>query len=205
VPSRHSGVTNRGGHRSTSEDPRPVEPHRLLLPVLEPADGAARAQHPDRVGGDRRRQHAVIRRPVGSERTGLPLAPEHDLHRAHRVRLARVHSEDLIGRHASPAPVAFEYSKDGTANTRPVDPEELAELARLLARPLDELSDEDLIRAVRLADADRDAAKERVGRLVAALYQRERLSWPQLGEQTGIPFGTAHGLARPYIQRDESP
>ncbi|WP_344019827.1 hypothetical protein [Pseudonocardia kongjuensis] len=86
-----------------------------------------------------------------------------------------------------------------------MDPEELAELARLLARPLDELSDEDLIRAVRLADADRDAAKERVGRLVAALYQRERLSWPQLGEQTGIPFGTAHGLARPYIQRDESP
>ncbi|MEV1294129.1 hypothetical protein [Pseudonocardia sp. NPDC049635] len=30
-------------------------------------------------------------------------------------------------------------------------------------------------------------------------------SWPQLGEKTGIPFGTAHGLARPYVQRDESP
>lgn len=86
-----------------------------------------------------------------------------------------------------------------------MEPDELAELARLLTRPVDELSDDDLVRAVRLADADRDAAKDRLGRLIAALYQRERLSWPQLGERTGIPFGTAHGLARPFIPRDETP
>ncbi|ALE72517.1 hypothetical protein Ae168Ps1_1986 [Pseudonocardia sp. Ae168_Ps1] len=86
-----------------------------------------------------------------------------------------------------------------------MDPDQLAELASLLARPTDELSDDELIQAVRLADTDRDAARERLGRLLAALYQREGMSWPRLGEQTGIPFGTAHGLARPYIDRDESP
>ncbi len=84
-----------------------------------------------------------------------------------------------------------------------MDPERLSELAALLARPADDLSDEELVRAVRLADEDRDAARERIGRLIAALYTRRRLSWPKLGELTGIPFGTAHGLARPYIQPDE--
>lgn len=84
-----------------------------------------------------------------------------------------------------------------------MEPADLSELAALLARPTEELTDEELIRAVRLADEDRDAARERVGRLVAALYARERLSWPQLGEQTGIPFGTAHGLARPFLSREE--
>jgi hypothetical protein len=86
-----------------------------------------------------------------------------------------------------------------------VNPERLAELAALLARGADELSEAELIRAVQLADEDRDAARERVGRLIAALYERENLSWPKLGEVTGIPFGTAHGLARPYILRDDRP
>jgi hypothetical protein len=84
-----------------------------------------------------------------------------------------------------------------------VDPDRLAELAALLARPHEELTDEELIRGVRLADEDRDAARDRVGRLIAALYSRRRLSWPKLGEATGIPFGTAHGLARPYIAPED--
>ncbi|GAA1287754.1 hypothetical protein GCM10009609_62810 [Pseudonocardia aurantiaca] len=84
-----------------------------------------------------------------------------------------------------------------------MDPERLAELAGLLARPTADLSDDELVHAVRLADEDRDAARERVGRLIAALYMRRRVSWPKLAELTGVPFGTAHGLARPYIQPDE--
>lgn len=79
----------------------------------------------------------------------------------------------------------------------------MAELAALLDRRIDELADDELVQAVRLADEDRDAARERVGRLLAALYLRGRLSWPRLGELTGIPYGTAHGLARPYIPRDD--
>ena len=32
---------------------------------------------------------------------------------------------------------------------------------------------------------------------------RGGLSWPKLGQLTGIPYGTAHGLARPFIPRDD--
>lgn len=84
-----------------------------------------------------------------------------------------------------------------------MDPDRLAELAALLGRAPDDLTDDELIRAVRLADEDRDAARERVGRLLATLYLRRRLSWPKLGELTGIPYSTAHGLARPYIRRPD--
>jgi hypothetical protein len=84
-----------------------------------------------------------------------------------------------------------------------MDPERLAELAGLLARPAADLNDEELVRAVRLADEDRDAARERVGRLIAALYTRRNVSWPTLAELTGIPMGTAHGLARPFIPPDD--
>jgi hypothetical protein len=84
-----------------------------------------------------------------------------------------------------------------------VETHRLAERAALLGRRTDDLTDDELIQAVRLADEDRDAARERVGRLLAALYLRGRLSWPKLGELTGIPYGTAHGLARPYIPREE--
>lgn len=79
----------------------------------------------------------------------------------------------------------------------------MVELAALLNRQTDDLTDDELVRAVRLADEDRDAARERVGRLLATLYCRGRLSWPKLGELTGIPYGTAHGLARPYIPRND--
>ena len=85
-----------------------------------------------------------------------------------------------------------------------MDADRLAELAALLSRHTDDLSDDELVQAVRLADEDREAARERVGRLLAALYVRGQLSWPRLGALTGIPYGTAHGLARPYIPRDES-
>jgi hypothetical protein len=37
--------------------------------------------------------------------------------------------------------------------------------------PAADLSDDELVHAVRLADEDRDAARERVGRLIAALYK----------------------------------
>lgn len=84
-----------------------------------------------------------------------------------------------------------------------MNPDRLAELAALLSRQTDDLTDEELVQAVRLADEDRDAARERVGRLLAALYVRGRLSWPKLGDLTGIPYGTAHGLARPYIPRND--
>ena len=84
-----------------------------------------------------------------------------------------------------------------------MDADRLAELAALLRRQIDDLTDDELVEAVRLADEDRDAARERVGRLLAALYLRGGVSWPKLGELTGIPFGTAHGLARPYIPRDD--
>lgn len=97
----------------------------------------------------------------------------------------------------------FDYSKEAGSKTRRVDADRLAELAALLDRQTDELTDDELLRAVRLADEDRDAARERVGRLLAELYQRGHLSWPRLGELTGIPYGTAHGLARPYISRED--
>lgn len=97
----------------------------------------------------------------------------------------------------------FDYSKDSRPKTRSVDGDRLAELAALLSRQAEDLTDDELVQAVRLADEDRDAARERVGRLLAALYLRGRLSWPKLGELTGIPYGTAHGLARPYIPRDD--
>ena len=84
-----------------------------------------------------------------------------------------------------------------------MDAERVAALAALLARRPDDLTDDELVQAVRLADEDRDAARERVGRLLAALYLRGNLSWPRLGELTGIPYGTAHGLARPFIPRDD--
>ena len=84
-----------------------------------------------------------------------------------------------------------------------MDADRLAELAALLRRQIDDLTDDELVEAVRLADEDRDAARERVGRLLAALYLRGGVSWPKLGELTGIPYGTAHGLARPYIPRDD--
>lgn len=103
----------------------------------------------------------------------------------------------------TPDRLPFDYSKASTAKTRPVDPDRLAELAALLNRPTGDLSDDELIQAVRLADEDRDAARERVGRLLAALYNRGGLSWPKLGQLTGIPYGTAHGLARPFIPRDD--
>ena len=49
------------------------------------------------------------------------------------------------------------------------------------------------------ADEHSPQGMDRSPRAVAALYLRGHLSWPKLGELTGIPYGTAHGLARPYI------
>ncbi|GAA1286536.1 hypothetical protein GCM10009609_60520 [Pseudonocardia aurantiaca] len=80
---------------------------------------------------------------------------------------------------------------------------DVAELARLLSREVDTLSDDELLSLIATWGALRKAAPEGIGRAVAALYQRRRLSWPQISRLTGIPAMTAHDWARPYLAGDD--
>jgi hypothetical protein len=94
--------------------------------------------------------------------------------------------------------------KDFTTSFGPVpqDAEQLAELARLLARDVRELSDEELIEAARASGELTKLGPERTGRLLAELYGRDRLSWPRIAELVGLPMTTVYSWARPYLAPD---
>jgi hypothetical protein len=85
----------------------------------------------------------------------------------------------------------------------PGDPESVAEMARLLSRDVETLSDDELLGLIGTWAALRKSAPEGIGRAVAALYMRKRLSWPQISRLTGIPAMTAHDWARPYLPGDD--
>ncbi|GAA1283839.1 hypothetical protein GCM10009609_55920 [Pseudonocardia aurantiaca] len=86
-----------------------------------------------------------------------------------------------------------------------MEADDVAELARLLSREIDTLSDDELLSLITTWGALRRTAPEGIGRAVAALYQRKRLSWPEIGRLTGIPPMTAHDWARPYLSREDDP
>jgi hypothetical protein len=83
------------------------------------------------------------------------------------------------------------------------DQGELSELARLLSRDPSELSEDELIAAARASGEIHRAGPERTGRLLAELYRRDQLSWPQISRLTGIGQTTAYNWARPYLPPDE--
>jgi hypothetical protein len=77
--------------------------------------------------------------------------------------------------------------------------ERVAELARLIARDPESLTDDELVRLISTWGALRRSAPERLGQAIAVLYRRERLSWPEIGRRTGVPAMTAHDWARRYL------
>lgn len=79
--------------------------------------------------------------------------------------------------------------------------DDLDRLARLLGEPVDGLSVEDLLAAVRQAESVRAASRERTGRLLAVLHSRG-LSWPAIARATGIRQTTAYDWAKPYLTAD---
>ncbi|WP_219414827.1 hypothetical protein [Pseudonocardia nigra] len=80
--------------------------------------------------------------------------------------------------------------------------DDLDDLARMLAVPVDGLTDHELIDAVRQAEQIRTASRERTGRLLAELHSRGK-SWPQIARDTGIRQTTAYDWARPYLTAEE--
>ncbi len=82
------------------------------------------------------------------------------------------------------------------------DSERLAELARLLARDVRDLSDDELVAAARASGEATKLGPERTGRLLAELYGRDRLSWPRIAELVGLPMTTVYSWARPYLPPD---
>ncbi|WP_433555750.1 hypothetical protein ACQPWY_25425 [Pseudonocardia xinjiangensis] len=80
--------------------------------------------------------------------------------------------------------------------------DDLDDLARLLAEPVDGLTDGELIEAIRQAERVRAAGRERTGRLLAALHARGK-SWPAISRETGIRQTTAYGWAQPYLVADD--
>lgn len=65
------------------------------------------------------------------------------------------------------------------------------------------LSDDELVAAIRRAEEERRAGRERTGRLLAELHRRGRLSWPAIARLTGIRQTTAYDLAQPFLAPDE--
>jgi hypothetical protein len=76
--------------------------------------------------------------------------------------------------------------------------DDLDGLARLLAVPVDGLTDAELLAAVRQAERIRAISRERTGRLLAEMHARGK-SWPQIARETGIRQTTAYGWAQPYL------
>jgi hypothetical protein len=78
----------------------------------------------------------------------------------------------------------------------------LDEALRLLTGPVDRLTDDQLIEALREPERLRSASRERTGRLLAELNARRR-SWPAIARVTGIRQTTAYDWARPYLDHPE--
>ncbi|MFC4947066.1 hypothetical protein [Pseudonocardia sp. GCM10023141] len=87
------------------------------------------------------------------------------------------------------------------ADDQPVS-ERVEALARLIARDVDTLADEELVELIRTWTELRKAGPDRIGRAIATLYQRDRLSWPEISRLTGVPAMTAHDWARPHLLPD---
>lgn len=83
------------------------------------------------------------------------------------------------------------------------DADRLVELSRLLSRGVETLSDDELITAARTSAEITRRGREVTGRLLAALYEREKLSWPKIGELTGLATSTAYTWAEPYLSSDQ--
>ena len=64
---------------------------------------------------------------------------------------------------------------------------------------LGEMSQAELIAAIRKVESDRDESLRLSGRLLAALHDLHGLSWPQIAKLTGISQSTAHRRAQPYL------
>jgi len=80
--------------------------------------------------------------------------------------------------------------------------ERVAELARLIARDVESLTDDELVTLIRTWGDLRKSSREGIGRAIAILYQRDQLSWPEIGRLTGIAPMTAHDWARPHLETD---
>jgi hypothetical protein len=76
--------------------------------------------------------------------------------------------------------------------------DDLDDLARLLAAPVDGFTDDELVNALRQAERIRTTSRERTGRLLAEMHARGK-SWPQISRETGIRQTTAYGWAQPYL------
>jgi Homeodomain-like domain-containing protein len=81
--------------------------------------------------------------------------------------------------------------------------ERIADLARLVTHDPESLTDDELVRLISTWGALRRSAPERLGRAIAILYSRDRLSWPEIGRRTGVPAMTAHDWARRYLPAGE--
>lgn len=82
------------------------------------------------------------------------------------------------------------------------DADRLAELSRLLARGVSTLSDDELIAAARASAEITQRGREVTGRLLATLYERDKLSWPKIAQLTGLSTSTAYTWAQPYLTPD---
>lgn len=82
------------------------------------------------------------------------------------------------------------------------DAERLAGLAELLSRGVSTLTDDELVAAAKASAEVTQRGREVTGRLLAALYERDRLSWPRIAELTGLPTSTAHLWAQPFLSPD---
>jgi hypothetical protein len=78
----------------------------------------------------------------------------------------------------------------------------LDEVLRLLTGPVDGLTDDEVIEAVKEAERIRSASRERTGRLLAELNARG-LSWPAIARVTGIKQTTAYDWSRPHLEYPE--
>jgi hypothetical protein len=81
--------------------------------------------------------------------------------------------------------------------------DDLDDIARLLAGPVNGLSDEQLVEAIRQAEQIRAASRERTGRLLAELHARGK-SWPAIARETGIRQTTAYDWAQPFLSTEGS-
>lgn len=77
-----------------------------------------------------------------------------------------------------------------------------AELGRLLSRRPSDLTDDELITAARLSGELYREGPEQTGRLLAELYTRDRLSWPEIARRTGIRQTTVYRWAQRYLPPD---
>ena len=65
-----------------------------------------------------------------------------------------------------------------------------------------DMTQAELISAVRRVESDRDDSLRLSGRLLAALHDQHSESWPAISRLTGIPQSTAHRRAGPFLRAE---